>query len=105
MVVSDPIAVSGVVCSRPPVTLPERNRHHVREVFLRSAGIAHTPEGVAALYRGLIDGFVIDTRDAGHLEAVEAHVSRATLADTLSSSESDRKQLWEQVIAFGLGLE
>jgi LPPG:FO 2-phospho-L-lactate transferase len=98
------VAISAVVCSRPPLTLAERTRYHVREVFLKSAGTTHTPEGVAELYHGLIDGFVVDARDAAHLGVVEEYVGQATMADTLSSSEIERKQLWEQVIEFGMAL-
>jgi LPPG:FO 2-phospho-L-lactate transferase len=98
------IAISPVVCSVPPRTPPEGNRYHVREAFLRSVGAAHTPEGVAALYRGLIDGFVVDSRDEEHLAAVEACGSRTTTADTLASSNSDRQRLWDRVLTFGLGL-
>ena len=98
------IAISPVVCSVSPRTPPERSRYHVREVFLRSVGAAHTPEGVAELYRGLIDGFVVDAHDVEHLPAVEACGSLTTTADTLTSSSSDRQRLWDCVLRFGLGL-
>lgn len=97
------IAISPVVCSASPRTPPERGHYHVREVFLRSVGVAHTPEGVAELYRGLIDGFVVDSQDVEHLPAVEACVSRTMTADTLASSR-DRQRLWDRVLGFGLGL-
>ncbi len=79
------VAVTPVVAARPPRTPPERSRYAVREAFLAACGIPHSPAGVAAHYRDLIDGFVLDERDAGARAQIE-DLGVATLSvDTLAA--------------------
>ena len=60
----------------------------------------HSPSAVAARYRGLIDGFVLDRRDAGEQAAIEALGVSVLLADTLAAGVG-RVALAETVLAFG----
>lgn len=101
------IAVTPVVRSSAPTRRPERFRYEIRERFLASRGIAHTPEAIAGLYLDVIDGFVGDVRDG--LSLVGARGRRGAplatrLADTLAPKGQARADLALDVVAFGRGI-
>jgi len=54
--------------------------------LLRGLGHEVSARGVAALYGDLLDGFILDTRDAAQLRDVEAFGLRARAVDTLMRS-------------------
>jgi LPPG:FO 2-phospho-L-lactate transferase len=78
------VAVTPVVSGQPPATAPERSRAHVRAAFMAARGLEHRALSVARSYRGLVDGFVLDHRDADERRAVEALDLHVLLADTLA---------------------
>ncbi len=55
--------------------------------------------GVARLYRGLVDLFVLDTADAGLAPAVEALGMRALVTETLMSSDERKRALARAILA------
>ncbi|HEY2706145.1 MAG TPA: 2-phospho-L-lactate transferase, partial [Candidatus Dormibacteraeota bacterium] len=59
---------------------------------------------VAGLYRGLVDGFVLDERDAAQTAEIEALGMRVLCADTLAASEPGRAALGAAVLGFGRSL-
>jgi LPPG:FO 2-phospho-L-lactate transferase len=97
------VAITPVVSGRPPATPPERSRAHVRAAFMAARGLDHRAVSVAGAYRGLVDGFVLDHRDAGQQPAVEALGLRVLLADTLAPPAA-RPALAAAVLAFGASL-
>jgi LPPG:FO 2-phospho-L-lactate transferase len=97
------VAVTPVVSGQPPATLPERSRAHVRAAFLAARGLEHRATSVARFYGDLIDGFVLDQRDAAEQPAIEALGLRALLADTLAPPAA-RPALATAVIEFGRSL-
>jgi len=68
-------AVSPIVGGRPLRGPLDR--------MLKGLGVEATPRGVAQLYRGLIDVFVIDRADAGWTREVERLGMRAVVTDTI----------------------
>jgi LPPG:FO 2-phospho-L-lactate transferase len=94
------VAVSPVVSSIAPATAPEQSRFRVRAAFMESAGLAHSATAVAGLYADILDGFVLDTRDAAESGAIEALGLDVRLADTLAVRE-DRIRLAETVLGLG----
>lgn len=63
--------------------------HHARarERLLAAAGSADTPEGIAQLYAGLVQYFVLDRADAGHVPQVERLALRAVTGDLLAPGD------------------
>ena len=98
------VAVTPVVCSSAPVRRPEAFRYDIRERFLATRGVSHTPEGVASLYLDIIDGFVGDVRDG---VTFNGRVGRrgepvaTVLADTLAPPGQGRVDLAIEVVGFG----
>jgi LPPG:FO 2-phospho-L-lactate transferase len=97
------VAVTPVVSGRPPATPPERSRAHVRAAFMAARGLEHRAASVACAYRGLIDGFVLDHRDAGERPVIEALDLTVVLADTLARPAA-RSALAAAVLEFGWSL-
>lgn len=93
------VAVTPVVSGVAPATPPEQSRFRVRAAFLESAGLAHTATAVAGLYADVLDGFVLDQRDAAEADEVRALGLDVALADTLAQG-TDRVTLAEAVLAF-----
>lgn len=62
--------------------------------------LGHDPSasGVAALYRDLIDVFVIDTQDASERAAIEAMGVRVVVTDTIMGGRGDRERLAREVL-------
>lgn len=66
------------------------------------SGLGHDSSalGVARLYQGTLDGFVIDRQDAGQRAAIEALGMRVLVTDTVMGDAADRRRLAEEVLAF-----
>ncbi len=68
-------------------------------------GLPHSADAVAGLWAGLIDGFVVDERDAGAAGRIEEGLGIPLLrADLLPIDQQDRTDLAARVVEFGLGL-
>jgi LPPG:FO 2-phospho-L-lactate transferase len=67
------------------------------------AGLGHEVSalGVARLYRGLIQGMVIDRIDADQRSAIEALDMRVLVTGAVMASDADRRRLAAEVVAFG----
>jgi LPPG:FO 2-phospho-L-lactate transferase len=72
--------------------------------MLASLGHEVSPLGVARLYRGLVQGMVIDTVDADHRDAIETLGMRVLVTGTVMGSAEDRRRLAAEVMAFGRSL-
>ena len=79
------VAVSGIVGGRALKGPADR--------MLASLGHEPTALGVARLYAGLADTFVLDTVDAGLAPAVEALGIRAVVVDTIMTDDASRARL------------
>ena len=99
------VAVSPVINGADPATDAERSRLALRRALMAATGREHRPSAVAALYAGLIDGFVVDRRD----ELVE-NTALAALqlpvvgADLLAPRGDARRSLAADVVHFGATL-
>ena len=91
------VAITPVVSGVAPSTAPEQSRARVREAFLAAAGLEHTASAVAGLYAGILDGFVLDERDAGEADAIGALGMDVLVADTLATG-AGRVALAEAVL-------
>ena len=61
--------------------------------------------GVARLYAGLVDGYAIDTVDAGEAGAIERETGMAVLTTgTIMGGPDDRRRLAEELLTFGRAL-
>jgi LPPG:FO 2-phospho-L-lactate transferase len=63
-------------------------------------GVEVSPYGVAALYQGLLAGFVLDTVDAGQAARIAALGMRTLVTDTVMRTVADRERLAREVLAF-----
>jgi LPPG:FO 2-phospho-L-lactate transferase len=65
------------------------------------ASLGHDPSarGVAELYRGLVDRFVIDEADAALAPAIQALGMEVTVLPTIMRSDDDRAQLARSLVA------
>jgi LPPG:FO 2-phospho-L-lactate transferase len=61
--------------------------------MLRGLGIDVTPAGVARLYRGLVDIFVLDRRDAAHKDAIAALGMRPVVTETIMRTRAHAERL------------
>ena len=93
------VAVTPVVSGAAPATPAEQSRARVRAAFMAAAGLPHTAAAVAGLYAGIVDGFVLDRRDAVEADAIRALGPEVLLADTLAAAPG-RVALAEAVLAF-----
>jgi LPPG:FO 2-phospho-L-lactate transferase len=99
------VAVSPVVVGREPETEAERSRAVLRRVLMLAAGAEHRPSAVAAMYRDLIDGFVVDERDHPAEELAFAELRLPVLAaDTLNPRGPARDKFAAEVLRFGAAL-
>jgi LPPG:FO 2-phospho-L-lactate transferase len=94
------VAVTPVVSGREPSTPPEQGRARVRAAFMEARGLVHRAAAVAGLYAGLVDGFVLDERDASQAAEIAALGMRVLCADTLAPSPDGRTRLADSVLAF-----
>jgi LPPG:FO 2-phospho-L-lactate transferase len=97
------VAVTPVVSGQEPATAAEQGRARVRAAFLGAQGLHHTATEVARLYQDLLDGFVLDHRDAAEQPAIEALCIPVLLADTLAPP-AERPALARAVLEFASGL-
>ncbi len=67
------------------------------------ASLGHEPSalGVARLYVGVVDGFVLDAVDAALAPAVEGLGLRALVTDTVMTDDASRERLAREILAFG----
>jgi LPPG:FO 2-phospho-L-lactate transferase len=93
------VAVTPVVSGVAPATPPEQSRARVRAAFMAAAGRPHTATAVADLYADIVDGFVLDERDAGEADAIRDLGIDVRLADTLATG-AGRVALAEAVLSF-----
>jgi LPPG:FO 2-phospho-L-lactate transferase len=94
------VAISPVVSGLAPKTQAEQHRAKIRAAMMNYVGLPHTAYGIAGLYRGLCDGFVLDQRDADQSDSISALGIDVCCADTLASP-ADRVALAATVLAFG----
>lgn len=72
--------------------------------MLRSLGHAPSALGVARLYAGLVDGFVIDTSDDDLAEDIGRLGMRVLVTDAVMHNAADRGRLAAEVLEFGRSL-
>lgn len=73
--------------------------------MLTTMGHESSALGVARLYAGLVDGFVIDQLDADQRAAIEREVGMEVLvAQTIMGDAADRERLAREVLAFAATL-
>jgi LPPG:FO 2-phospho-L-lactate transferase len=73
--------------------------------MLASLGHESSALGVARIYAGLIDGFVIDSADQDQTAAIEALGIRVLATDAIMHDVPDRGRLAREVLAFGQSLK
>ncbi len=66
--------------------------------MMRSLGMKVSALGVAELYRGLVDVFVLDHADARFVDLVEALGMRAIVTNTIMSGLAEKKALAREVL-------
>jgi LPPG:FO 2-phospho-L-lactate transferase len=84
------VGVSGIVAGRAIRGPADR--------MLASLGHEPTALGVAALYEGLVDRFVIDEADAALAPSIEALGMRVDILPTVMRSDADRAQLARSIL-------
>lgn len=72
--------------------------------MLASLGHEVSAAGVAALYRDLLSGFVVDTADAALGPAIEALGLSVLVADTIMTDDAARARLGKAILDFGRAL-
>jgi LPPG:FO 2-phospho-L-lactate transferase len=72
--------------------------------MLHSLGYEASAAGVATILRPLIDGYVLDERDADVIPAIEALGIPGRALQTIMGDKADRARLGREVIDFGLSL-
>jgi LPPG:FO 2-phospho-L-lactate transferase len=72
--------------------------------LLRGIGVEVSARGVAQLYRGWIDGLLIDERDARWAADIEAMGIRTRVLDTIMSDSSAATQLAEAALTLAESL-
>ena len=73
--------------------------------MMSSLGHESTALGVARIYRGLIDGFVIDTQDSDLTAEIERLGMAVLSTDAIMHDVADRGRLAREVSAFGQALK
>lgn len=68
--------------------------------MMAELGLDVSALGVARHYRGLIDGMVIDSADAGQAESIAELGMAVTVAPTLMRTEADKRTLAARTLAF-----
>lgn len=87
------VAVSGIIGGKALKGPADR--------MLVSLGHESSALGVARLYAGLIDGFVLDGVDAPLASSIEALGLRTLTTDTLMTDDASRARVARDVLAFG----
>ena len=73
--------------------------------MMTELGLAATAAGVAGHYDGILDGFVIDSRDAALAPRIETAAMAACVLDTIMETAADEARLARRVLDFAAGLE
>ncbi len=68
--------------------------------MLRTLGHEVSPAGVAAMYRGLVDGMVIDSQDRDMAGRIEDMGIEVEVTDTIMGDEADRERLAAETLEF-----
>ena len=68
--------------------------------MLNELGLEVSALSVARFYRGLLQGFVLDTADGGLTASLEADGLRVLVTDAIMRNEADRARLAREVLAF-----
>lgn len=89
----------GPVVAVSPIVGGEAVKGPAAKMF-RELGVEPSALAVAEHYRGLLDGFVLDVRDAAQGDAIRALGMRVRVTDTLMRGDADRRRLAAEVIAF-----
>lgn len=87
------IAISPIVSGRALKGPADR--------MLASLGHEVSPYGVASLYRGLVDGMVIDEADVASADRIESLGMRVRVTKTIMGGLDGRQRLAEEAVAFG----
>jgi LPPG:FO 2-phospho-L-lactate transferase len=72
--------------------------------MLAGLGYDTSAYGVATIYRGLVDVFVIDKEDADQRERIEQLGMRVLITDTIMRDESDRRRLAHELLQYELNV-
>ncbi|MEW6636035.1 MAG: 2-phospho-L-lactate transferase [Actinomycetota bacterium] len=72
--------------------------------MLASLGHEVSAAGVARIYEGLVDGFVVDRADEEQRARIEALGMRVLVTDAVMRDETDRARLAREVLEFGIAL-
>ena len=72
--------------------------------MLSSLGHEVSAAGVARIYKGLIQGMVVDRVDEGERFEIEALGMRVLVTDAIMRDAPDRARLAREVLEFGDGL-
>ncbi|MDQ4127781.1 MAG: 2-phospho-L-lactate transferase [Actinomycetota bacterium] len=72
--------------------------------MLASLGHVVSAAGVAAVYRGLLDGMVVDLVDEKERAGIEALGMHVLATDSVMRDAGDRARLAREVVGFGAGL-
>jgi len=65
--------------------------------MLEGMGLSASPQAVAQKYLPLLNGFVLDERDAPHQAEIEALGLRVLVTDTLMTSDTEKEQLAQHI--------
>jgi LPPG:FO 2-phospho-L-lactate transferase len=90
------VAISPIVGGAPVKGPADR--------LMRGIGVEVSARGVAQLYRGVIDGLLIDERDAGLAADIEAMGIRTQIESTIMSDAAAATRLGEAALAFAAAL-
>jgi len=72
--------------------------------MMRELGCEATALGIARHYGGLVDGWVIDTRDAKLQRAIEQEGKAVMVTDTVMQDRGKSRQLAQRVVSFARAL-
>ena len=72
--------------------------------MMTTLGLESSAAGVAGLYAGLADGFVLDTEDAGLEPRIAAVGLRTLVTEAVMRDPADRGRLAAEIVAFGRAL-
>ena len=90
------VAISPIVGGAPVKGPADR--------LMRGVGVEVSARGVAELYRGLIDAFVIDERDAGLAADIEAMGIRTRVLDTIMGDVAVAQRLAEAALSLAASI-
>ncbi len=72
--------------------------------MLRSLGYDASPFGVASIYKGIIDGIIIDNIDEEYAPRIRDLGIAVEISDTIMKGDADRRTLAETALRFCAGL-